>query len=71
LRDLVHRADFFARPIGEQAARAPDTRAYTIAIDDGPECHRTMTLTEPIADAALRALVAGLHERARALRWPR
>lgn len=71
LRDLVHRADFFARPIRGQAARMPDARAYTIAIDDGPQCRRTMTLTEPIADAALRDLVAGLHERARALRGAR
>lgn len=70
LRELVHRADFFARPTHRTSAKAPDTRAYTIAIDDGPQC-RTMTVTEPIADTALGDLVAALRAHANALRRAR
>lgn len=67
LRKLVRRADFFARPAHGPATRMPDARAYTIAIDDGPRC-RTLTLTEPIADTALRDLVAELRLHADAVR---
>ena len=68
LRDLVRRADFFALP-AHDASRAvsPDTRAYTIAIDDGSQC-RTVTVREPIADPALRELVAELRDKAMAVR---
>ncbi|MEO9135209.1 MAG: protealysin inhibitor emfourin [Casimicrobiaceae bacterium] len=62
LRDLVRRADFFALPPqADPQAGGPDTRAYTIAIDDGAQC-KTVTVREPIADPALRALVAELRD---------
>jgi hypothetical protein len=70
VRDLVRRAAFFTRPVDESRAGAPDTRAYTIAIDDGPHC-RTVTLREPIADPALRDLVDALRDKARAMRRAR
>lgn len=67
LRDLVHKADFFALPARGNAARLPDARAYTIAIDDGVQCKK-VTVCEPVADPALRALIADLAERAAAAR---
>lgn len=68
LRDLVRRADFFALPPRDDSrAGAPDARVYTIAIDDGSRCRR-LTLREPIADPALRDLVAELRDRAAAAR---
>ena len=70
LHDLVRRADFFARPSEDARSPAPDTRAYTIAIDDGPRC-RTVTVREPIADPALRDLVDALHDKAWAVRRAR
>ena len=71
LRDLVRRADFFALPAHAALhAASPDARAYTIAVDDGSQC-RTVTVREPIADPALRDLVAELRERATAIRRAR
>jgi Emfourin len=71
IRDLVRRADFFTRPEQDQRApQLPDTRSYTIAIDDGPRC-RTVTLREPIADPSLRDLVDTLHDKALAVRRTR
>lgn len=71
LRDLVRRADFFALPPQDDShAGLPDTRAYTIAIDDGSR-RRTVTVREPIADPALRDLVAELRDRAVAARRAR
>jgi len=70
LRALVERADFFALPARPRAPPLPDARAYTIAIDDGPQC-RTVTVREPIADPALRELVAELRERAASARRAR
>lgn len=70
MRDLVRRADFFARASDDARPPAPDTRVYTIAIDDGPRC-RTVTVREPIADAALRDLVATLRDKARDMRRAR
>jgi hypothetical protein len=67
LRELVDRADFFALPGEPASASLPDARAYTIAVDDGRQC-RTLTVTEPIANAALRDLVAELRAHARAPR---
>lgn len=71
LRALVRRADFFTRPPPSNPPRAtPDARAYTIAIDDGPQC-RTVTVREPIADPALLDLVGALRNRAAAARGAR
>jgi len=67
LRDLVRRADFFALPRSSTAPAAPDARRYTIAVDDGGRCG-TVTVTEPIADPALRDLVAELRVHARRAR---
>jgi hypothetical protein len=68
LRDLVRRADFFALPVHDTShAGGPDARAYTIAVDDGSQC-RTVTVREPIADPALRDLVAELRDKAMAAR---
>ncbi|MGE5170223.1 MAG: protealysin inhibitor emfourin [Rudaea sp.] len=68
LRALVERANFFALP--EKArpeAGVADARSYTIEVDDGAQC-RTVTIQEPIADPAVRALVAALRERVAAAR---
>lgn len=70
LRSLVERADFFALSRKPHKAVAPDARAYTIAVDDGGKC-RTVTVTEPIADDALRDLVAELRSHADAQRGQR
>lgn len=62
-RDLLQRADFFARPAPDAAPPLPDARTYTIAVDDGAYC-RKLTVREPIADPALQSLVEALRERA-------
>jgi hypothetical protein len=67
LRDLVQRAHFFSLPTKSPAPNLPDARAYTIAVADGPQC-KTVTVAEPIENAALRDLVAELREHARAAR---
>src|SRR6188472_549432 len=64
LRDLVRQVDFFALP---RSSSAPAARRYTIAVDDGGRCG-TVTVTEPIADPALRDLVAELRVHARQAR---
>ena len=57
LARLVARSRFFdAAPPSPAAAPTRDARSYTIAIDDGGR-RRSMTLSEPIADAGLRDLV--------------
>ena len=70
LRALVDRADLAAAPRKSRPAVAPDARTYTITVDDGGEC-RTATISEPIADAALRDLVAELRAHAAAQRAQR
>ena len=67
LRDLVRQADFFALPSDAQTPQAPDARRYTIAVDDGNRCS-TVTVAEPIANPALRELVAELRRHARQAR---
>jgi hypothetical protein len=67
LRALVERARFFSLSRAPHKAGPPDARAYTIAIDDAGRC-RTVTVTEPIADAALRDLVTELRAHADAQR---
>jgi hypothetical protein len=67
LTDLVRRADFFALPPQDPHSGGPDTRAYTIAIDDGGRC-RTVKVREPIANPALRDLVDALRQKAVAVR---
>ena len=69
LRTLVERAGFFARvwKKNRPPSSTPDARAYTIAVDDGGQC-RSLTVTEPIADDALRELVAELRAHADAQR---
>lgn len=67
LRDLVRQADFFALPRRSAAPAAPDARRYTIAVDDDGRCG-TVTVAEPIADPALRDLVAELRVHARQAR---
>ena len=66
-RTLVERAGIFGAPYEQHSAPSPDARAYTIAVDDGGAC-RTLTVTEPIANEALRALVTELRAHAAALR---
>jgi hypothetical protein len=63
LRALVERADLSATTHRRRAAPTPDARTYTIAVDDGGEC-RTVTVSEPIANAAMRDLVAALRAHA-------
>jgi len=67
VRELVRRADFFALPGDDARAPVPDARAYTIAIDDGAR-RKTVTVHEPIANPALRDLVATLRDKAQAVR---
>jgi hypothetical protein len=68
LSTLVQRANFFALPKQPAPdANVADARSYTIEVDDGAQC-RTVTLREPIADPAVRELVAALRERVAAAR---
>ena len=67
LCELVRQADFFALPRLSTASTAPDARRYTIAVDDGTRCG-TVTVSEPIANPALRDLVAELRVQARQAR---
>jgi Emfourin len=61
LERLVRDAGVFALPAraGAPAPGAADYRSYTITVDDGARSH-TITVAEPIEDAALRALVERL-----------
>jgi hypothetical protein len=70
LRGLIDRADFFTRPPTPPTTAAPDARAYTIAVDDAGLC-RTLTVTEPIDNPALRDLVSALRAHAKAARGRR
>ena len=67
LRALVERARFFALPERISSKVKPDARAYTIAIDDGRQS-RTVTVSEPVEDTALRELISALRDHARARR---
>jgi hypothetical protein len=67
IHELVQRAGFFALPARDARAAMPDTRAYTIAVDDGARC-KTVTVREPIANPALRDLVDALRDKALAAR---
>jgi hypothetical protein len=67
LRTLVERAGIFGARHEPKASSSPDARAYTIAVDDGGS-RGTLTVTEPIANEALRALVAELRAHADAQR---
>ncbi|HEX7329052.1 MAG TPA: protealysin inhibitor emfourin [Casimicrobiaceae bacterium] len=64
---LVQRADFFGRRVSARGASMPDARTYTIGVDDGAQC-RTLRVEEPIADDAMRELVAELRAHATRLR---
>ena len=64
LKALVEQARFFCAAPAPPSPAARDARTYTLEVDDGARC-RTLTLTEPIADAALRALVDELRACAR------
>jgi hypothetical protein len=71
LQQLVRQANFFALPSHQPSARgARDARAYTIEIDDGRQC-KSVTVGEPIADAALRDLVDALCAHAAVVRSAR
>lgn len=70
LRQLLRRADFFARPSDDRQHALPDARTYTIEVDDGSNC-RTVTVHEPIQDPAMRELVDALRGRALAARRER
>ena len=66
IRALVDDARFFTaapRPPGPGA----DRRTYTVEIDDGARC-RTLTVEEPVGDAAMRALIDEIRDCARTLR---
>lgn len=56
LRELVDAARFFSAAV-PPAQTHPDARSYTVEIRDGAQA-RTLRLSEPIADASLRELVA-------------
>ena len=58
LCELIDRSDFFGVSPPHRA-NAPDARTYTVEIEDGPR-RRTLRLTEPIADPALRQLLSGI-----------
>jgi hypothetical protein len=66
LRQLIAHASP-AAPSAPAGPPAPDARCYTLAIDDGGAC-TTLKLTEPIADPALRELVAELSAHATGIR---
>jgi hypothetical protein len=70
LRALVERAGILSRGRKKGAPQSPDARSYTIGVDDGGQC-RTLTVTEPIADDALRDLVTALRAHADAQRGRR
>jgi hypothetical protein len=70
LRALVERANLVALTRQLHRPTAPDARAYTITVDDAGQCH-SVTVTEPIADDALRELVAELRKHADAQRAQR
>lgn len=66
LRDLVDRAGVLTRPAPVSTlVQHPDARRYTISVDDGGRCG-SVTVAEPIADPALRDLVATLRTHAHA-----
>jgi len=69
LERLVGAADFFSRPGAADvpAPGAADLRRYTIAIEDGGRS-RTVEATDPVEDAALRALIDALREAGKAAR---
>ncbi len=63
VEDLVGVADFFRRPetIGPPSPPgSADLRHYTISIDDENGRSHTVAATEPVADAALQALIDAL-----------
>ena len=64
LRRLVARAGMAA---ASAPVATPDARCYTLAIDDDGAC-TTLKLSEPIADPALRDLIAELSSRATEIR---
>jgi emfourin len=68
LCELVDRAGLFART-GQPSpgANVADARRYTIAVDDGSR-RSTVTVTEPVRNDALRALISHLRSHARAAR---
>ena len=71
LAELVQQANFFALPSHAPAPEGTaDARAYTIEVDDGQRC-KSVTVCEPIADAALRDLVDALRTQAIATRRAR
>jgi hypothetical protein len=59
LRKLVDGARFFDVAAAAPSPHARDAQCYTIAIDDGAR-QRTVTVSEPIANAAMRDLVSEL-----------
>lgn len=64
---LVRRADIFHLRLPTHVASIPDARTYTIGVDDGSQ-HRRLRVEEPIADDAMRELVAELRGHAARLR---
>lgn len=56
LRQLVERAAFFELPSRAAGPPRPDSRSYTIAIEDGARSH-TVTVTDPLPPGDIRALV--------------
>jgi hypothetical protein len=59
---LIGAADFFGRPetIGSPSPGAADVRHHTISVDDDHGRSHTVEVTEPVADAAIQALVDAL-----------
>jgi hypothetical protein len=61
IEGLVRAAAFFERPAEGRAAApgAADHRTYTISVDDGARAH-TVTVTDPVEDPGLDALIGHL-----------
>jgi emfourin len=71
LERLVGATDFFARPARVDATPPPgpgaaDQRRYTITVEDAGGRTHTVEVAEPVADAALQALIDSLRAARRA-----
>ena len=69
LQDLVRRANLFALHDISRTPTLADARRYTIAIEEGA-LRTSVTVPEPIQDAALRTLISRLRSYAHAARRP-
>jgi hypothetical protein len=59
LRQLVGNSRFFEREEAVKAQPVPDGRSYEVFVQDGQHA-RTLTVTDPVKDASLFALIQKL-----------